>query len=159
MVYKYEWGGYKYSVPAQVVGEECERIEKENGSLTCESLVDSARSKSSAIHGLFEWNNKIAGEKWRLQQAKTILCCLKVTVTDVEEQTPVKVRAFLNANPTDARAEYFNIQKTLADVNLMSGVLSRAKKELQIFTDKYRKLEELAPVISSIDDFLDKEKT
>ena len=80
-------------------------------------------------------------------------------MTDVEEQTPVKVRAFLNANPTDARAEYFNIQKTLADVNLMSGVLSRAKKELQIFTDKYRKLEELAPVISSIDDFLDKEKT
>lgn len=155
MVYQYEWSGFRFAVPAQVVGAECERIERENGSVTCERLVDSARSKTSAIHGLFEWNDKIAGEKWRIQQAKTILCCLKVSVSEDGESEPKKVRAFLNANPADVRAEYFNIEKTLTNVDLMAGVLNRAKKELQAFVDKYRTLKELATVIEVIDEYLE----
>lgn len=157
MVYQYEWSGFKYAVPAEVVGAECERIEKENGSVTCECLVDAAREKTSSIHNLFEWNDSIAGEKWRISQARTVLSCLKVVVIESEEKEPKRVRAFLNAETSGARAEYFNIEKTMSNIDLMMGVLNRAKRELQAFVDKYRTLKELNSVINAIDEYLDSE--
>ena len=158
MVYQYEWSGYKFAVPAQIVGAECERIEKETGSVTSESLVNSARSKTSAIHNLFEWDNKIAGEKWRLQQAKVVLSCLKVSIVKDEESEPKKVRAYLNANQTDSRAEYFNVQKTMQNISLREGVLRRAEKELRYFIDKYRTLTELSKVFDAIDSYFDEKE-
>lgn len=156
MVFKYEWSGFKYAVSAQTVGEECEKIEARDGAVTQESLVDSARSEGSAIHGLFEWDDRIAGEKWRLNQARVILSNLKVTVLDSGGQEPQKVRAYLNPNPIDARASYFNVQQSMQDLDLRSGVLARAEKELRCFTEKYRTLTELCTIFDSIEEYFDK---
>ena len=156
MIFKYEWSGYKYAVPAQTVGLECEKIEAQNGSVTQESLVDAARSESSAIHGLFEWDDAIAGEKWRFNQARVILSNLKVTVVDAEEREPQKVRAYLNPNPKDVRANYFNVQRAMQDIDLRSGVLERAEKELRCFTEKYRTLQEISNIINAIDDYFER---
>lgn len=153
---KYEWSGFAYNVPAQVVGEHVEALEKRDGDVTRESFLESARDEGSVVHNLFEWNDSIAGERWRLHQAGKILTNLKVNIV-YEEKEPVKVKAFLNAVPGSSKGRFFNVQAALSRVDTRAGVLQRAKEELQAFTDKYRTLSELSSVIKVIDDFLNKE--
>lgn len=155
MVYK--WSIPQFSVPAQIVGAECERIEKENGSVTCEKLVDSARDVSSACHNLFEWNDAVAGEKWRLQQAKTVLCCLKVEVINKEDNEPKQIKAFVNTNPTNSKAKYYSMKNVMSDSYLMASAVERAKRELKMFMDKYNTFNELLPINAAIQKFLKEE--
>ena len=76
MVYKYK-NGISYSVPAQVVGKQFEKIEKKYGELNSQNVLDSARSEKSPIHDLFEWDDTQAAEKYRLSQAsKLIVNCV-----------------------------------------------------------------------------------
>ena len=153
----YEWGGFKYSTPAQVVGAEVEKIEAEKGRVSSADLVDSARDENSPIHNMFEWDDEIAGENWRKQQAKVILHALKVVYEDKQTQTSIKVRAFINANPDHdgkSGAIYYNIERAMKTESLREGVLERARKELSAFVEKYESLEELKKLVSVIKEFL-----
>lgn len=54
---------YQYKVPyarvsAQTAGEELARIEKENGSLTPELVVDESRREEAPLHPVFEWDER-----------------------------------------------------------------------------------------------------
>ena len=92
MIYEYSWENFNFPVKASVVGDKCEEIERRDGAISSSSLVEAARDESSEIHALFEWDDKIAGEQWRLQQAKIVLSCLKVTVKETDDQPARKIR-------------------------------------------------------------------
>ena len=154
MVYEYSWVNYSYPVPASIVGEECEKIEKRDGAITVEALVDSARERSSAIHELFEWDDKVAGEQWRLQQARMVLHNLKVVVKSEDKKTSLKVRAFVNTNPERSQGRYMNVEDAMSNEDTRAAVLARARRELTAFTDKYSAIEELSPVVKSIKKYL-----
>ena len=156
MVYEYSWVNYNFPVPASIVGEECEKIEKKNGAVTANALVDSARAKSSMIHELFEWDDKVAGEQWRLQQAKVVLSCLKITMKTEDDQPPKKVRAFINTNPERSKGIYMNIEDALSNEESRAGVLIRARRELNSFLDKYSDIDELKDVIKTIKKYMAK---
>lgn len=155
MVYqrKYEWSGYSYSVPAQVVGEHVAAIEERDGEVTKESFLDSARSKASPVHKLFDWDNKVAGEKWRLQQAKNILSCLRINIV-CEDRAPIKTRAFINIVPGSNNGRFLSTELAMANLDTRTGVLTRAQQELQSFREKYSTLTELSTVIAAIDDYM-----
>lgn len=151
MVYEYSWVNFNFPVKAEIVGAECEKIEKRDGAITTTALVESARDDASEIHNLFEWDNEKAGEQWRLQQAKIVLSCLKVTVKSENEDEPArKIRAFINTNPERSQGTYINVEDALSDEELRAGVLLRAKKELTSFTDKYSSIKELDKLVKYI---------
>ena len=77
---KYAWGGIKYSVSADTVGAVLEDIEQQNGTVSKELFLDASRSEDSPTHGMFEWDDSIAGEKWRLDQARKIICSLSLKI-------------------------------------------------------------------------------
>lgn len=156
MVYEYSWGDFSYPVPAEIVGKECEKIEKRDGVITSESLLDSARDSKSKIHKLFEWDDAVAGEQWRLQQARNVLHNLKVTVIKTEDEEPKKIRAYMNTNPARAKGTYMNVNEALSKVDAREGILIRAKKELIAFVDKYSELEELSDVTKTIKLYLER---
>jgi len=155
MVYqrKYEWAGYSYSVPAQVVGEHVQAIEERDGEVTKESFLDSARSKSSPVHKLFDWDNKVAGEKWRLQQAKNILSCLRINIVS-ESHAPIKTRAFINVVQGSYNGRFVSTELAMTKIDTRAGVLTRAQQELLAFKEKYGTLTELSHVIAVIDDYM-----
>lgn len=51
------------------------------GSLTPEAVVESARSPESPMHGLFTWDDAVAGQKWRLEQARELIRSVKVVIS------------------------------------------------------------------------------
>ena len=146
MVYKYQ--GFGYKVDAQIVGEEIEKIEAEKGVVTARDIVDRARPKNSPIHDLFEWDNKIAAEKWRLHTATQVLCCL---VKTDEDSTPQKAYVNIEVKEATKTGIYANIKKAMSDAETREVVLQNALNELKAFKAKYSHLSELAKIFEEIE--------
>ena len=69
MIYKPVRGSSLTLEQAQSYGEHIETlIEENNGSIVAAQVVDDAKAKSSPLHDFFEWNDKQAAIKWRLEQ-------------------------------------------------------------------------------------------
>lgn len=146
----YSWKMYQYSVPAETVGHEFEKIEKEYGKVTSELLLQNAESEESPLHELFEWDDAVAGRKYRLQQATNVIINLAVEVE--KEQTPKKIRAYFNVSDNEKKGRYVNVESAFGNPDTARIVLKRAYRELQAFTKKYENLTEFAPVFKAIED-------
>lgn len=160
MVYEYTWSGPQYAVSAEKVAEHLHKLEKENGSVTREDFLESARSEDSEMHKLFEWDDTVAAEKFRLRQATDIIHSIKVTVVE-EEKEPVSVRAFVIPDYTGKAAVgnkggYINIRKATGNTDTKDMLLQDARKNARWFMDKYRSIGELAEVVTAIEGFLER---
>ena len=150
MVYekKYSWRAGK-SVPAQVAGEVMEMIEKRDGELTKEAFLEESRPEDSPTHGLFEWDNTVAAEKYRLTQAR--ICIQDIVVTVIRHAEPRKIHAFVNTTVGKAnKASYSNIQIAMEDEDKRKAVLQNAFAELKAFEQKYSEYNELAGVFMEL---------
>ena len=80
-------------VPAQVVGEELERIRvASDGKLTPPAIVKAAEPAKAPLHPCFEWDNSKAGKQWREHQARNLVQIVEV----VDEETKESARAFVH---------------------------------------------------------------
>ena len=152
MVYKWTMSMFA-SVDANDVGKEIERIEKENGEVTNKAVVDAARSKENVMHSLFEWDDAVAGEKYRLTQAASMIRALVVVP---ENKGEYDKRAFVNIvenaeNPKNI-GRYINYDTAMSDEDMRKIVLKNALHELIVFKGKYKALKELAKVYEAIDE-------
>ena len=83
--YKWKLEGLGKGVDVALVVEELTRLQKVNRILTPEVVVRAAEDNNSILHKLFEWDDNKAAYNWRLQQARTILNNIEVTIiTDGE---------------------------------------------------------------------------
>lgn len=154
----YEWSGYSHRLSAQIVGEEMERIREEYGGVTKENFLEAARPSDSVTHCLFDWDDSVAGEKWRLHQSKVIIGSVKMTVCAETPQgkTEYKVRAFVNKEVDDDRkpAVYIPFLEAMNGTESETTrriTVENAKRELFQFANKFRTYEEFAGVIDEID--------
>lgn len=153
MVYEYKWGCRVYPVKASDAGKEFEKIEKRNKEVTAENLLDSARPESSVMHPCFEWNDAVAAEKFRLQEARNIIGSLVKVVVDKGRKQPMERTAYVNINPDrgfGSKGRYIPIEKAMSDRETRGIVLGRALAELVAFQRKYRELVELGEVFDAI---------
>lgn len=151
MVYKpkneYMWGdGFKPKVDANVVGAVVEQIEDKNGSVTKENFLEFSRPKKSPTHCLFEWDDSIAAEKYRLNQSKSIITHLRITyVNNSNEES--KVTAYVKTTPKGEKTQYKSIMIALANDESREVVLDRIKRELDSFIERNKHIEELADIL------------
>lgn len=158
MVYKYEWKYLERNVSAQIVGEHIQALEQRDSVVTPESFLDSARAEKSPIHPLFEWDDSVAAEHYRIQQSRKILTSIvKVVVPPEEGKTIEKDNqkrqvAFVNVTEGVAkRGEYITTEKALSQPETRQIVLNNALRELLAFKNKYESFSELAELFSVID--------
>ena len=145
MVYKWKTGS-QHKVPAAVAGAEMDRLTEE-GRLTPSDLVEDSRPEDAPLHAEFEWDDSIAAEKYREDQARAIIRHLTVQIEANNEQYQVR-QYFIVQKESN---EYEPIQLILKDEDKTAMLLDQAKRELQAFKAKYACLKELAAVIKAID--------
>ena len=126
----YEWKkGARLSADAQAVGEELESLEYK----TAESVVNAARKSKGDLHDCFEWDDSIAGEEYRKDQARLILRAI-VTTIDVkrgEEIESIQVRAYesvrfaLDDETPEKSMTYIPTREVLKDAQLRAQVIGR----------------------------------
>lgn len=153
----YEWSGYSFNMSAQTVGEKLEEVEKKYGAVTTRNFLDESRPEDSSTHALFEWDDAVAAERWRLDIARRVIGSVKIVVQrPTELQETVTVRAYVNKEVDDSRtkASYVSFAKamdTRRENEYREIVIANAKRELIEFSKKYRTYSEFAGVIAEID--------
>ena len=148
---EYSWEGRNYSVAPSVVGWLLEEIEERDGEVTRESFLAAATPDDSPIHKLFQWDNEKAAHLYRLDQASTIMNSLKVKVTLIKSEEPVKATAFVRVAKDDI-GRYNNLHYAFSVPDKRDFILQQAFNELRTFKRKYEIYGELAKVIDAINE-------
>lgn len=132
------------------VGKEIIKIMKANeGVVLPETLVKSARPISSSIHNCFEWDNTVAAEKYRVEQARYML---RQVVVITEDEEPIEVRAFVNiASADDNEGYYTTIQKVVETPELYMNYEQQIYRELLAIKNKARNLKRFKAVWQALD--------
>lgn len=153
--FKYEYSGNSgfYKVSAQVVGEICEELEKSEKGLSPSSLLDASRDESSPLHNEFEWDDTVAAEKWRLEQARLMISHIRIVKTnDQEEREAQRERAFVST--PGRKSVYASLDTAMHRKELRNYLLDQARRDSEIFLSKYRRMEQLAAVCREMENFL-----
>ena len=146
LVYKWKIDGV-WKQDANIVGNEL-KVLADNNDLSPESVLETARDEDSPLHDLFEWDDRIAAEKYRLSQARRIIQQI-VLVNDHPNAETRELRAFVTESRSDGH--YQLITTVVEDPDTYEVLLKRAKFELQMFRDKYKAILELKELFDEID--------
>lgn len=129
-----------YKADAQKVADE---IGETN--ITPKEVLEKAKDKNSELHKCFEWDNDVAAEKYRLQQARAIIINLVYVKKDKQEQP---VRCF---QISTEKSVYQPTKQFLVQENEYQSLLARAKSELESFKRRYSMIAELETVLEAIE--------
>jgi hypothetical protein len=142
----YKWvDGSRMSGDVEIAAKVCEGLDKQ-GRLNAKELVEASRDENAPLHDMFEWDDAIAAEKYREEQAKKIIRSIELVIED----KPVNYRAFSSIGPK----AYTSTQTALSKDATRRILLNSAKAELQAFKRKYSTLKELSDVFSAIDEVM-----
>jgi hypothetical protein len=140
----------KMRVPPEAVAEIHRLSEQNDGLCVPEHVVRRAQNKNSALHELFEWDDKKAGHQHRLEQARALI--MSVQVTYVHDGKPIVHRVFVSL--ADDRIEgkgYRTIEAVMKDPSKRAQLLSTALAELGALKKRYGRLKELTRVFTALD--------
>lgn len=137
----------KWKIDFLANGADAQRVYEELGNteITAKEILEKAKNPNSELHKLFEWDDRKAAEKYRLQQAGNIVRNL-VFVTDDEKEEPIRV-FHISTEPK----KYKPTKLILQQPDEYRALLQRAKDELYAFQRKYKSLVELEEVFDAID--------
>lgn len=137
-----------------VVNGVCLKLADKNGKLTAKNLLEASRDEAAPLHNEFEWDDKVAAEEYRLDQARGIIRNLDIVYekTDTEEER--RVRAYVSI--PGGKSEYVALENALSHESWRAHLLECAQRDLKAFMTKYRNLKELAEVTEVITGFLEK---
>lgn len=117
-----------------------------NTSVSPEEVLEKARNEKSELHKCFEWDDSVAAEKFRLQQARQIIQLL-VIVPQKKTDEPVRVFSI-----TSQRNTYQPTRLFLQQPDEYQILLKKAKIELAEFKKRYKTLSELEEIFKCIDE-------
>ena len=131
-----------YKADAEKVSKEIESISNATPSI----ILEFARNENSELHKCFEWDDTVAAEKYRLQQARNIVCNL--VYQEEKKEEPTKLRVFYNQSSTNT---YQSTRVLVRNEDNYKELLMQAKSELRAFKNKYKMLTELEDIFNLID--------
>ena len=162
MIYQWSGNGFGdtslHNADPQAVGERLEQLRAKKGEgITTQEVVDDARPKSSATHALFEWNDSIAAEQWRNNQAGMVLRSIRFVFNEDETEEPRQVIANVSIVDPEGRRVYMSSIAALSDSDLRGQILAEAFRSLEQMRTRFHHLEELNGVMNAIGEVLNKQ--
>lgn len=150
-----EWipqSGYKGKADANKVANEIEAIGISNTTdeFNTQEMVDYARNNpGSELHKLFEWNDSVAAEAYRNQQARDILRFLKITVVDdtTQVKNPTLVRYFVSTG--NHNGMYKKTEPIFQNASEADKVLENMRRDAENFINRYKAYLSLNPNLSN----------
>ena len=154
MGYEYKPGNAVKGLEAAEVGHELERIRDKCGELTTKNVVNESRPNDAVFHDNFEWDDPVAAELFREQQARKIVHSVVLVTEDAKPDSP-KPQAFISVLIADDEAvrHVYQPAEVVADnpewreqhISVLKARLRSQRRELAAFT-------EFSTVVSAIDE-------
>lgn len=124
---------------------------KSHGVLQPLAVIKYARNENTALHKHFDWDDSIAGAKWRLEQARHLI---RVTVMMIQpsggQEQSIRAYVSLTSDRYKDGGGYRATTTVLSDKDMRAQLLADALSELIAFKTKYAMLKELAGVFDAI---------
>ena len=141
-----EWGTYKFKGKADVVAKEIEHLGTE---VKPEQIVAYAeQNPDSELHKCFTWDDTKAAIKYRLHEARLIVCNLKLVIADAKTEA----KSFRLMFKNESTGGYKQTTFILKQADEYEKLLDMAKSELYAFQKKYESLVELESIFELIDE-------
>lgn len=150
---KYAWkDNYpKPLIDADVFGGTVERLEETlNRPVAPRDVVEEAAKPNSPIRSAVLWDDKIAGDKYRLQQARELLGGLQLVHVRMADGTRESGRALYNITKGNDRG-YSSVRNVMSDSDLRTQILLEAKVSLERYLQRFRHTVLLAKYLPNLE--------
>jgi len=127
-------------VKPEVAGRELERIRKTRGGLKSEDVVEEARPEAAPLHPVFEWDDSVAGEKFRRVQASTLIRSIQVERGNDAKETVYAYVPSISKEP----GEYDRTDSLSKHVDRFTLALTEALKDLHSAQERVAELKRAA---------------
>ncbi len=154
---KFTWKESRtYPADAQAVGGELEKLRIASGGVLIPSaVVGRASNRKNVLHPLFEWDDKIAGVKFRKHQARLIIRALVIHVSEDEGLPPTGyVNVRIETEDGGIEQYYMTAVDAVTGKATREYILGQALRMADLFREKYRHLKELSEIIDAIENTL-----
>jgi hypothetical protein len=151
--FQYRPGHNVPGLKAQEVGEHLERLRSENGGIVQpEQVVDDARPEDSPLHHVFEWDDDVAAEKYRIAQARNIIRSVNIIMANpMTGQDDAPRLAFVSVStPFMEGTGYSSTREAFADSELRARLIARERAVLMGWQARNNHLEELATLVDAV---------
>jgi len=137
--------------------EELEQIREANGGILYpQSVVDFARDESTELHSKFEWDDTVAGENYRVWQARKVIRAL-VTIIPQKNSEPYEVQTYVSMSTDRYQGEekrenvggYRCMVDVLTSPDLRNTLLEEALAEFEGWERKYHMISELVEIFAA----------
>jgi len=147
---EYVWGeAYKKfnqgKVTAEQAAEEILRIEKINGSISAQDLIDVSKDPKSVLHPCLDWEDRVAGPKWRLEQSRSLLASPRVIIVAGEPPRPLMLNVILTDTKKPA---YMNSPAVMSNADYSIQAYKRAFAEFANGGKRFQNIKELYEIYS-----------
>lgn len=140
-IYTFREGSPYSKKEAQKVGEFLETYK----AFKPKKVIELARPKNSPIHKFFDWNDTTAAEKYRLEQARSLVSALYIKI----ENTPVKAYENVKISIKEGNS-YVPTDDVFSNEDLTAQVIEAAKRELLYWEAKYSLYKDYLPEVFSV---------
>ena len=144
--YRAKKGAWFGKEKAQIYGERLEELGKKEN-ITAEVVVEDAKSISSPLHEVFDWDDKVEANQWRLHKARMLINHIEVEIITSNEAP-----RYVQANISLASQEgYMSATKVLSNTEYRMEWIRQALEEADLWQTRYHDYKELSAIFSAID--------
>lgn len=147
--------GTRLPVPSQVaIGALVAIAARNGGRIVPAEVVAAAKPPRHPLHGCFTWDDTVAAQKHREEEARRLIRAVVVREMD-GDTLEEPVRAYVNIRTLED-SDYRSVVDVLADDELAEKLLARALAEARSWNRRYRSLQQLWEVCRAIDEVVDR---
>lgn len=162
----YEWNGRSsLGIPIEKAVSELKRIYERDNKIAPAAVVKEAESKSAPLHAAFTWDDSLAAQIQRENEARSLMRRIVVVHRDAKGvATTAPVRGFVaipvvqeNGNQAvDHRTNqpmqtYIPVVSVMSQDDLRRSYVAKAYAELQSWRQRYQDIEAFAQLFEEID--------
>lgn len=126
-----------------------ELYKKNDGLLRPTDIVEAARPEESPLHKHFEWDDSVAAERYRIEQARKILQTVHVKILAPNGKEHVS-QVFVSLSTDRKYGGYRAMVDVLSNEDMRNQMIRDAIADMQMFTQRYETLSDLAKVFSAM---------
>lgn len=127
--------------------QQLDAVRQRHGRLTPELVLDVARDPDHPLHARFEWDDSVAAERYRREQAHELIVSVRVTYQP-ERGRPRDVRRYLPVPRPDSRQpDYQDVSTIAADPIASAVVLAMFEREWKALRKRYGHLVEAMDIV------------
>lgn len=126
---------------------------EKDGRVTAAALVEAARDRKHPLHGDFDWNDKSAAHKQRIEKAREIIASVRVIVT-TSTQRISSVSYMRDPSMAPGVQGYISVARLQTDAEMAYATLQQEANRIAASVERARQYAAVVDLEDEIEDIL-----